>query len=962
MSSDKQSNDNVKNNSDDNTNAQFITVYIDGQPVKVDPNDNLLAGVLSAKLNLPYFCWHPEMGSVGACRQCAVTQFQDENDERGRIVMACTTPVSDGMRIGLNNQASSEFREQVIAAMMTNHPHDCPVCAEGGECHLQDMTVMTGHSARHFPGLKRTFTNQNLGQFVGHEMNRCITCYRCVRYYNDYAGGTDFGVYGSKNQVYFGRQQEGQLQSQFSGNLVEVCPTGVFTNKVFSAHYSRKWDLQSAPSVCGQCATGCNVSIGERYGSVRRVMNRYNPDINRYFICDHGRFGIEFVNSEQRITACKGIEQRSPVSLSEFDVVRAFLPYRGKTIAGIASASASLEANSLLKVIVGQENFSCGFTKAQQEMAILHRNYLADHPTVSNAEIEQSDYVLIIQEDVAHSAPRIALSVRQASRNKGVEQAASLGVPKWQDSAVRTIAGDDKSPITILSAHCTDLDDCASDLVRQTPSQSNALIDDIIALINAQAEINEHILSGKILAALLKAKQPLIVCGWDSEKPELLQSATKLIELVAKSNSGVRSVIVPPEANSLGLAALVDEQTLTVEDIESKSATGQITGLILLESQGSELSTSTVEIFQHPDRFLCAIAHLSEELHQECQFVLPATTYAESDGHFVNYQGRVQGFYQALAPSRPVQESWRWLQLIAQGVLIDSKQLDKFDTLKALHKVLADKDAVWRQIADSNLNESVENIPREPHRASGRTAKMANQSVHEVQTTKSQDEFNFSMEGENLSSSSEMPYTWAPGWNSNQSIHHFQECVNGALVHSKLPLSIDWASLTKLSSSLSESALTASENDSGFIAVIKPWYLRLQLTQPIPEFRLLTASNVIYCNPVDARKNEWQQGTWLKIEWRAANNDQHFSCLAQVMIDSEQTDQLYGLLPIEPHFHSGNPSHISPATDAQIQAELKRLKQKKQIAEQEKLARIARLKERDQMIPIRLVSGGLDDA
>ena len=106
------------------------------------------------------------MGSVGACRQCAVTQYQDENDERGRMVMACTTPVTEGMRIGLNNASSTEFREQVIAAMMTNHPHDCPVCAEGGECHLQDMTVMTGHSARNFPGLKRTFTNQNLGQFI----------------------------------------------------------------------------------------------------------------------------------------------------------------------------------------------------------------------------------------------------------------------------------------------------------------------------------------------------------------------------------------------------------------------------------------------------------------------------------------------------------------------------------------------------------------------------------------------------------------------------------------------------------------------------------------------------------------------------------------------------------------------------------------------------------------------------
>ena len=183
--------------------------------------------------------------------------------------MACMTPIKDGMRISLQDKSSAKFREQVIGAMMTNHPHDCPVCAEGGECHLQDMTVMTGHSSRDYQGTKRTFNNQYLGELVGHEMNRCITCYRCTRFYNDYAGGKDFGVYGSKNQVYFGRQKDGTLESEFSGNLVEVCPTGVFTNKLFSAHYTRKWDLQSAPSVCAHCSVGCNTSIGERYGSVR---------------------------------------------------------------------------------------------------------------------------------------------------------------------------------------------------------------------------------------------------------------------------------------------------------------------------------------------------------------------------------------------------------------------------------------------------------------------------------------------------------------------------------------------------------------------------------------------------------------------------------------------------------------------------------------------------------------------
>ena len=120
---------------------------------------------------------------------------------------------------------------------MTNHPHDCPVCEEGGECHLQDMTLMTGHAYRRYRFKKRTFRNQYLGPFITHEMNRCIACYRCVRFYREYAGGRDFDVFAAHNHVYFGRHEDGVLENEFSGNLAEVCPTGVFDDKPFAELY-----------------------------------------------------------------------------------------------------------------------------------------------------------------------------------------------------------------------------------------------------------------------------------------------------------------------------------------------------------------------------------------------------------------------------------------------------------------------------------------------------------------------------------------------------------------------------------------------------------------------------------------------------------------------------------------------------------------------------------------------------
>ena len=197
------------------------------------------------------------------------------------------------------------FRAEMIELMMLSHPHDCPVCDEGGECHLQDMTVMTGHSYRRYRGRKRTFENQDLGPFVTHELNRCITCYRCARFYNEYAGGRDFGVFGLRNQVYFGRAESGTLESEFSGNLIEVCPTGVFDDKPFSRRYSRKWDLQTAPSVCPDCGLGCTTTLSARNGELRRVQGRFNRDVNKMFLCDRGRFGFEFVNAPQRVRAAR---------------------------------------------------------------------------------------------------------------------------------------------------------------------------------------------------------------------------------------------------------------------------------------------------------------------------------------------------------------------------------------------------------------------------------------------------------------------------------------------------------------------------------------------------------------------------------------------------------------------------------------------------------------------------------
>src|SRR4051812_36660122 len=416
------------------------TIYIDNKPYEVKAGKNLLEACLAQGVDIPYFCWHPSLGSVGACRQCAVKLFKDENDTQGRLVMSCLEGVRDGLRLSVDDKMAKAFREQIIEWLMTNHPHDCPVCDEGGSCHLQDMTVMTGHDYRHYDFKKRTYRNQYLGPLIHHEMNRCIQCYRCVRYYKDYAGGEDLNVFAASNHVYFGREKDGVLESPFSGNLAEVCPTGVFTDKTLKEHYTRKWDLTMAPSICQHCSVGCNTIAGERYGDLRVILNRYNGEVNGYFLCDRGRFGYEFVNHENRVKQ-PIIRNRTSEAVTEPELTSYLQTamYNSKLI-GIGSPRAAVETNFALQQLVGPGNFYKGISEDEAYLTNKVVRIL-ETGTVHSAslkDIEQSDAVLILGEDVWNTAPMMALAVRQSVKKTAAAEASrEASLPIWHDAAIQ---------------------------------------------------------------------------------------------------------------------------------------------------------------------------------------------------------------------------------------------------------------------------------------------------------------------------------------------------------------------------------------------------------------------------------------------------------------------------------------------------------------------------------------------
>lgn len=753
-------------------------ITVDGKVFEVNPDNNLLEEILSQREDLPYFCWHPAMGSVGSCRQCAVIEYANDEDQRGRQVMACMTSPREGARYSIEN--ASKFRAQAIESIMTKHPHDCPVCEEGGECHLQDMTVMSGHTYRRYDGKKLTHNNQYLGPFIGHEMNRCITCYRCVRFYKDYAGGTDFGPQASHNNTYFGRFQEGPLESEFSGNLAEVCPTGVFTDKVFSEHYSRKWDLQTAPSVCAACSVGCNINPGERYGTLRRVVNRFNDEVNGYFICDKGRFGAGFVNSDERIAVAmsRSAHDGRPVQIEADKAKAQLLAMKGQSI-GIASPRASLEANFALRELVGKDKFYAGVSS--HELALLKQvvDIYSTRPVhvASVKDIEQADAILVLGEDLTNTAARLALALRQSVRNLGKEMAAKIKLPAWHDAAIRTLTMDKKSPLYILSAHATRLDDIAKTVHIASAADSARIGFAVAHALNNQApavkdlNADEQALVTSIVADLQAAKHPLIISGTSTNSAALLSAAANIATALSSNESKAGIALVVPEANSLGLALLMQDSS---NALDQAFASGSKQAIVLENDLYRRAADSTVNTFLKSLDQLAVLDSLQNQTGEAANLVIPAATFAESSGTFVNYEGRAQHFYSVFKPVAPILASTKWLSV--DGTLTHQ-------ITAQLAKELPNGELLNKLTPGANFNFGGMKVPRQHHRYSGRTAMRANINVHEPKQEQDDEGImSYSMEGvPPLTDATVFSSPWAPGWNSNQALFKFQDHTGGGL-------------------------------------------------------------------------------------------------------------------------------------------------------------------------------------
>ncbi len=574
---------------------------------------------------IPRFCYHKALGSVGACRMCAVKFLQ--GPFKG-VQMSCLIDAQDGMVVSTTDEEAVAFRKYIIELLMLNHPHDCPVCDEGGQCLLQDMTVSGGHGTRRYLGKKRTYRDQDLGVFIAHEMNRCIHCYRCSRFYQQFAGYRDLGPMQVASRVYFGRFQDGQLESPFSGNLVDLCPTGVYTDKP-ARFKGRRWDFERAPSLCIHCSLGCNTIANARYRTVVRVEARFNELVNGFFICDRGRFGFAYANHPERSRRARVDGKESSFE----EAVRAagnrltsIQDRAGRhAVAGLGSPRSSLETQGMLKRLCrlmqwrDPDYFLDRLLKKKVKSAIAQ---LDSQVAVTLRQVEAADFILAVGIDPINEAPMLALAMRQAYRTEA------------------TVAVIDPRPLSLpfpfahLAVPTWEMNRCLQLLLKE---ESIQLISNPPAV-----EVQQQIT--KVAAAFKASRNPVLICGTDvvpENTPAVVGACARLL-LKEKGKCGLFYAL--PGANAFGaglLSSAGDDAFMeTMEAIER----GEVKALIVVESDPFR---------QFPDRsrleqalakleFLLVLDYVPSPLTERAHIMLPTLTMFETGSSFINQEGRIQ--------------------------------------------------------------------------------------------------------------------------------------------------------------------------------------------------------------------------------------------------------------------------------------------------------------------------------
>ncbi|MDD2608976.1 MAG: NADH-quinone oxidoreductase subunit NuoG [Giesbergeria sp.] len=643
----------------------MVEIELDGQKVEIAPGCMVMHAADKAGVYIPHFCYHKKLSIAANCRMCLV-----EVEKAPKPMPACATPVTQGMVVRTNSAKAIQAQKSVMEFLLINHPLDCPICDQGGECQLQDLAVGYGGTSSRYEEEKRVVFHKDVGPLISmEEMSRCIHCTRCVRFGQEVAGVMELGMIHRGEHSEITTVTGETVDSELSGNMIDLCPVGALTSKPFR-YSARTWELSRRKSVSPHDSTGANLVVQVKNHKVMRVLPLENEDVNECWIADRDRFSYESLNTDQRLTApmikqggaWKEVDWQTALEYVANGLKNIKTEHGAKAIGALVSPHSTLEEIYLTKELLR------GLGSQNIDYRLRHADFSAPEGVRwlgrSIASLSSLQSVLVLGSNLRKDHPLFAQRIRQAARKGCTVTAINAVVHDWALPVAQTLVANPQQWFQALS-------DVAAAVAQQkgidAPNAQGQAGTVAKAIANALL-IGDHkaILLGNAAAHHAQAASLLALAGWIAEQT----GATVGYLTEAANTVGAQWMKAVPGQEGLNAAQMLE---------------GRLKAALLLNTEpvfDSAAAAKTATALAGVD-MVVTLSPFKANM-EFSDVLLPIAPFSETSGTFVNAEGRAQSFHAVVRPLGDTRPGWKVLRVLAN--LLDIPGIDFQTSQEVLEK------------------------------------------------------------------------------------------------------------------------------------------------------------------------------------------------------------------------------------------------------------------------------------
>jgi len=646
----------------------MLEIEIDGRKTEVADGSTVMDAACKLGIFVPHFCYHKKLSIAANCRMCLV-----QVDKAPKLMPACATPVTNGMKVFTRSETAVKAQKGVMEFLLINHPLDCPVCDQGGECQLQDLSVGYGQTASRYQEEKRVVVNKNLGPLISTDMTRCIHCTRCVRFTQEIAGWMEMGQAFRGEHAEIMPFIEKTVDSELSGNVIDLCPVGALTSKPFR-FAARTWELSRRKSISPHDGLGANLIVQVKHDRVLRVLPLENEDINECWLSDKDRFSYEALNEAGRLTKpmlkqCgewREVDWQTALEFIGTDLKRIVREQGAAAVGAIASPHSTLEELHLLQKFmrgVGAENIDC---RLRQSDFSLDGKNVTPWLGLPIADIPALDRVLVIGSFLRKDHPLLAQRLRQAAKKSA---RVSLLHVTDDDPLIKLHA----KSIVAPSALAAEL----AGIVKAVADIKGAAVDAALATIQPSAAARA------IAESLASGEKAAIFLGNFAQQHAQAATLHALAQKLADATGG-RFGYLGEAANSVGgyvVKAVPGASGLNAAQM--LAAPRKAYFVLHAEPERDCANPAQAWAALQSADLVVAMTPFKTRAPDYAHVILPVAPFTETSGTFINTEGRVQSFNAVVKPLGETRPAWKVLRVLGNLLELPGFEHDSSEAVRA---------------------------------------------------------------------------------------------------------------------------------------------------------------------------------------------------------------------------------------------------------------------------------------